>query len=187
MMRLREPMRPNTPDLPFPLAYLLALAFQIPVWLCAGLLFAALVTVLDGSPPLHAFAGGLVWGFFMWAIVGNLFAVGLAWRRSAEFPAPDRTAFRLALGRACRKLRLVVLAESADEIVLGSKCGLARLRLWDVRVELAGGAAVLTAPAISFGAIRKALGRALAEAPAGAPEASQDGKGAGPAATADGG
>jgi hypothetical protein len=98
----------------------------------------------------------------MWAVAGNLLAAGLAWRRSAEFPAPDRAAFRAALERACGKLRLVVLAESADEVVLGPRRALVRLPQQQVRVAFAGGAAVLTAPALSFGAVRKQLGRELA-------------------------
>jgi hypothetical protein len=163
-------------DLPFLLGYLLALAFQGPVWLCGGLLWGAFMAAAAGWHPVNALVGGVGWGLAMWVVVGNLLAVGLAWRRSAELPAPDRAAFRAALEAARRKLRLAVVAESADEVVLGSRWALLRLPLYEVRVEFSAGAATLTAPAMSFGAVRKQLRRALAEAGAGGQQASR-GKG----------
>ena len=52
----------------------------------------------------------------------------------------------------------------ADEIVLGPKWMLMRLRLQETRVEFTRGAAVLTGPALSFRAIRNELECALAQA-----------------------
>jgi hypothetical protein len=155
-------MEPHKPELPFAVTYLLVLAFQLPVWLCGGLVWAVFMVLLGGLHPVGAFVGGLGWAAAMWVIVGNLLALGLAWRRSAELPAPDRAAFRAALARVCGKLRLVVLAESPDEVVLGPKRVLIRFRLQEVRVEFTDGAAVLTAPALSFGTIRRRLARELA-------------------------
>jgi hypothetical protein len=166
MNELRRHMPSKKPDMPFLVAYLLVLAFQLPVWLCAGLLWAGFMVALAASHPVGALVGGLGWGFFMWVLVGNFLALGLAWRRSAELPAPDRAAFRTALERVCGKLRLIVLAESADEVVLGPKRVLVRFRLQEVRVAFVGGAAVLSTPSLSFGRIRKALGRELTQAAA---------------------
>jgi hypothetical protein len=125
------------------------------------------MVILAGSPPVGALLGGLGWGFFMWVLVGNLLALGLAWRRSAELPAPDRAAFRMALERASSKLRLIVLAESADEVVLGPKRVLIRFQLQEVWVEYVDGIAVLIASALAFGRIRKVLARELSRATAG--------------------
>lgn len=110
----------------------------------------------------------------MWVLLGNICAIGMAWRRSAEFRVRDTAAFRTALERACSKRRLIVLAETVDEIVLGPKWVLVRFRLQEVRVEFAGGTAVLSAPALAFGSIRKALQRELAKATAAHRQASQE-------------
>src|SRR6185312_17226283 len=96
-------------EMSFLIAYFLVLTFQIPLWLCGGLLWTGFMVLLAGSHPLGALIGGLGWSFFMWLLVGNLLAVGMAWRRSAEIPASDRAVFRMALEQACSKLRLIVL------------------------------------------------------------------------------
>jgi hypothetical protein len=153
--------------MPFLPAYLLVLAIQIPLWLGGGLLWAVLMIIGTGWHPVGALLAGLGWGFFMWLLVGNLFAVGLAWRRSAEIPVPDRFAFRAALGRACSKLRFIVLTESADAVLLGPKRALVRLQINEVWVEFVDGTAVLSAPAMVFGRIRKVLGRELGRSTAG--------------------
>jgi len=152
--------------MPFPLAYFLVLLFQGPVWLLGGLLWGACMVVMAGFHPASALIGGIGWGALMWLTVGNLFAVGFAWRRSVALPTSDRLAIRAALDEVCRKLRLIVLAESPDEIVLGPKWVLVRFRLQEARVRLDGDRATLTAPALSFAQIRKALLRALDEMPA---------------------
>jgi hypothetical protein len=157
-------MPSNRSNEPLPVvAYLCILAIQVPVWLCCGLVWSALMVFLAGSPPVNALVGGLGWGLVMWVLVGNLMAFALVRRRFAEIPAPDRAAFRAAIERTCGKLRLAVLAESADAVVLGPKRALVRFRLQEVRVEFVGGTARLTAPALSFTAVRKELNRALAE------------------------
>lgn len=153
----------NRSDIPFPVAYLLVLAFQVPVWLCAGLLWGGLMIVLAGFHPVNALVSGLGWGFLMWVTIGNLLAVGLAWRRSAALPARDWEVVQAALERVCSKLRLIVLAESPDEVVLGPKRALIRFPLQEVRIRFEEGGVTLTAPALSFGTVKKALGRALAE------------------------
>jgi hypothetical protein len=165
-------MSSDRPDMPVLVAYFLVLAFQLPVWLCAGLLWGASMVALVGWPIVGALVVGFEWGFFMWVLVGNLLALGLAWRRSTEFPAPDRTAFRIALERVCGQLRLIVLAESADDVVLGPKRVLLRFQLQEVRVEFAEGTAVLSAPALSFGRMKKALERALSQTAADARQTS---------------
>src|SRR5262245_5947417 len=104
--------------MPLLAVYLLILATQLPVWLCGGLLWAWGMVAAAGWQPAQAAVRGFGWGLFMWVLVGNYFALGAVRRRSAELPAPDRGAFRTALERACGKLRLIVLAESADEVVL---------------------------------------------------------------------
>ena len=159
-------MPSDKPDMPFLLAYLLVLSFQLPVWLFGGLLWAVVMAVLTGWRPVGALLGGLGWGFFMWLLVGNILAVGLAWRRSAELPAPDRAAFRAALKRVCNKLRLVVLTEARNEVVLGPKRVLIRFQLQEARVEFADGTALLSSSALAFGRIRKVLGRELTQATA---------------------
>jgi len=135
--------------------------------MCAGLLWSAFMVLLVSFHPVNALVGGLWWGFLMWVIMGNFFAVGLVWQRSATLPMADREAFRAALERVCGKLKLVVLTESPDEVVLGPRRALVRFRLLEVRVKFEGGEAMLTAPALSFGAVKKVLGRALAEGDAG--------------------
>lgn len=151
-------------DMPFLAAHLLILALQLPIWLCAGLFWGGFMVFFAGWHPIGAAIGGFAWAFVMWLLVGNFLALGLAWRRSAELPAPDRTAFRTALERACSKLRLIVLSESADEVVLGPKRALVRFQLQEVRVGFVDGIAVLSAPALAFGRIRKVLGRELKQA-----------------------
>lgn len=146
-------------EMPFLIAYFLVLTVQIPIWLCAGLLWTGFMVILAGSHPVGALIGGLGWGFFMWLLVGNLLAVGMAWRRAAEIPASDRALFRKALERACKTLRLIVLTESADEVVLGPKRALIRFQLQEVLVEFVDDIAVLRAPALAFGRIRKVLAR----------------------------
>src|SRR5687768_9132658 len=97
-------MGSNRTDPPFLLKYLLMLALQFPVWMSAGVLWAVLMAWAFGHNPAGAFVGGVGWGFFMWLLCGNLIAVGAAWRREAEFPAPDRAAFLAALSKAAGKV-----------------------------------------------------------------------------------
>ena len=160
---------PDHPEIPPPLAYLLMLAILFPVWMVGGLIWGAFMVVTSGWTTAAAVAGGLRWGLTMWVLVGNLVAISVVWRRSGELPVPDRAAFRAAVERACDKLRLIILSESADLMILGPKRVLIRLRTQEVRLAFTGDTAVLTAPALSFGTIRKEILRALATAPAGAP------------------
>jgi hypothetical protein len=146
----RRRKRSNKTDIPFHIAYFLVLAFQVPVYLLGGLAWALLMITLDGKQPLGALLGGLVWGFSMWILLGNMFAIGLAWRREAKFPMPNRDEFRSALESACRKLRLKVLTETADEVVLGPKWALFRFRFQESRLEFTNRIAVLTSPALFF-------------------------------------
>ncbi len=150
-------------DMPFVAMYFIILAIQLPVWMCGGMLWAALMVAFSDSPPSNAFIGGLGWGFCMWVLMGNLCAIGFAWRRSAEIPASDRAAFRKALDQVCAKLRLIVLSEKREKVVLGPKRALVRFRQVEVRVEYLDDTVVLNAPALSFGRIRKALVKALDE------------------------
>lgn len=151
---------------PFLVNYLLVLACQIPVWGCGGLLWGVFMVLLAGMHPVSGLIGGLVWGFAMWLILGNLFAVGLAWRRSAELPTADRGAIEAAIEPVCAKLRLAVRYEDEDEeeIVLGPKRALVQFRLQETQIVFADGTATLTGPALTFGSIRKALTRALDDA-----------------------
>ena len=96
--------------------------------------------------------------------MGLTFAYGPAMEKQAAIAL-----IRAAVERACDKLRLIILSESADLMILGPKRVLIRLRTQEVRLAIKGDTAVLTAPALSFGTIRKEILRALATAPAGAP------------------
>jgi hypothetical protein len=149
---------------PFAAAFLSTLAAQFPVWLLGGVLWAVFMMAVVGAPAVGALMGGIAWGVCMWATVGSLLAAGLAWRRSATFPVGDRPSFRTAIDEACRKSRLVVLAESCDELVLGPKRTLVRFRLQEAVVAFDGDTATLTASAISLPSIRKQLRKALAAA-----------------------
>jgi hypothetical protein len=86
----------------------------------------------------------------------------VAWRRLAELPGTDRTAFLAALRKAADKVRLTVLSESPDEVVLGPKKVLVRFRLQETRVAFQDGVAVLTGPAFSLGRLKRHLARELA-------------------------
>jgi hypothetical protein len=152
-------MSSKNPDPPFFIAYCIVLAIQLPVWLCAGQLWGFFCY----DNPISAFMNGLWWGSSMWVIMGNFTAIGIAWRRSAELPATDRDVFLRALKDACDKIRLIVLAASDDEIIMGSKRALIRFRLMEIRAEFANGIVLLSAPALSFGRVRKVLTRALSE------------------------
>jgi hypothetical protein len=154
-------IRSKKADMPSHVAYFLVLALQVPLWLFGGLLWSALMIALEGSRPLNALLGGLVWGFFMWIVAGNILAIGFAWRRKAKFPVADRDEFHSVLERACQKSRFKVLAETADEVILGPKWVLFRFQLQESRLEFTNRMAVLTSPALFFGRIRKALKRAL--------------------------
>ncbi|MBX7104723.1 MAG: hypothetical protein K1X57_11625 [Gemmataceae bacterium] len=156
-------MRTVESDMPFPVVYLAVLAAQVPLWLGGGLMWAGLMVVSAGLHPLDALVAGLWWAFTIWLLCGNVLAAGLAWRRTAEFDAPDRSAFRAALGRACNRLRLKVLAELPDAIVLGPRRALIRFRLQEVRIAFAGDMATVTGPALWLGTVRRGLTRALAE------------------------
>jgi hypothetical protein len=180
-----RPVRPIDSDMPLPLAYFVVLVLQLPLWVFIGLILAVIMAVETRSHPIGALIRGLAWSCIMWVVMGNLMAIGLVWRRSTVFPVADQATFRTALERACRKLRLIVLAESADIVVLGPKWTLVRLRLQEVRIKLVDRTAVLTAPALSFGAIRKQVGQALAEADAEAEQASRGQVHGGPGAAAD--
>lgn len=155
-------MRSDESEMPFAIKYLLVLGAQGPIWLCGGLIWAGFMIAL-GSHPSNALVGGFVWGLFMWLVCGNLLAVGAVWRRSAEFSAPDRAAFRVVLDRTCPRLLMKVLAESADDVVLGPRWTLIRFRLQEVRVVFDGEVATVSGPALSFGTIRRRLARALDE------------------------
>jgi hypothetical protein len=157
-------MSSNKKDLPFIAAYFLLLAIQLPIWLCAGMLWATLMVVFSGSTPDGAFIGGLGWGFCMWLVMGNLCAIGFAWRRTTELPVTNRLTFRTALEQVCNKLRLKVLRESADKVVLGTKRALVRFKQVEVRLEFLDDTVELSAPALSFGRVRNALEKALSEA-----------------------
>ncbi len=156
-------MRTGRSDMSFPVTYLTVLAVQIPLWLCGGLMWAGFMMVIAGSHPINALIGGLEWAFFMWLLCGNLFAAGLAWRRAAEFRVEDRAQFRAALRRACGGLRLKVLAETPDEVVLGPRWALIRFRHHEIRVLFGDGVAIVNGPALSFRSFRRGLTRALAE------------------------
>lgn len=160
-------MRTDKSEMSFPVAYLIVLATQIPLWLCIGLFWALFMMLAAGSRPGNALIGGLCFALAMWLVCGNLFALLLAWRRSAEFSAPDRTAFRAALDRACTQVKLKVLAETPDELVLGPRWVLFRFRLQEARVVFDGSKATITGPAMSLGALRRSLTLALAETPDG--------------------
>lgn len=157
-------MTDDRPDQPFLPTYLIALALQFPLWMTGGAVWAVFMVVLAGSSPAGAVVGGLFWGLSMWLLMGNLVAVGLAWRRTAELDAPDWTAARAAALRAADKCRLAMLAESPGRLVLGPRRALVRFRTQEIRVTDADGAAVLSAPALSFGTIRKAIQKSLDEA-----------------------
>jgi hypothetical protein len=150
--------------MPFAVVYLIVLAVQVPVWLFAGLLWAAMMIALSAAPLANALVGGIVWGIFMWVFGGSLVALLLAWRRWAEWSVPNQAAFRTALERVCQKQRLLIRAETLDEMVLRPKSGLLRLRLQEGWIKLVGGSAVLNAPALYFGQMRKAVNQALAQA-----------------------
>jgi hypothetical protein len=156
-------MTASKDEMPFPAAYLLALILQVPLWLLAGLGWGAFMVVITGWDTAHAIAGGVRWGMTMWILVGNLVAIGIAWRRSAEFPAPDRIAFREALRRVSDKLGMITLAESADMVVLAPKRVPIRFRQQEARVTFSGDTAVVSAPALTFSAIRRELQRAMAQ------------------------
>ena len=89
-----------------PAVYLIVLAAQVPAWLVAGLMWSGFMVVTAGWHPTNAVIGGLGWALFMWLVVGNLLAAGLVWRRSVEFSARDRAAFRSAVGRASSQARV---------------------------------------------------------------------------------
>jgi hypothetical protein len=133
----------------------------------AGVVWRVLMFLSIRPHPLNAIVGAFGWGLSMWLVCGNRFAVGLAWRRFAVLPVSDRVAFRVTLDRACNKLRLIVLSDSEDRIVLGPKGALVRFAMQETRVEFAEGTAVVSAPAFSLGAIKKALTREATEEKAG--------------------
>jgi hypothetical protein len=160
-------MATHRDDLAPPVVYLLMLAIFLPFWLGAGLIWGAFMVGSVGWGLATAVTGGLRWGLVMWVVVGNFLAIGVAWRRTGEITAPDRDAFRAAIARTCDKLRLAVRSESPDGIVLRPRRPLVLFRFQEVRVDFKGETAVLSAPAISFGAIRKELERALDPAVAG--------------------
>lgn len=156
-------MRPGVADQPLAVTYLILLALQVPGWVLGGLAWAVSMTVLAGWHPATAVIGGLGWAFFMWLFLGNLLTIGFVWRRSAELPVRDRAAFRAMVGRACGRLRLKVLAESLDEMILGPRRALVRFREQEVWAQFAGGVATVTGPALSLGAVRRGFVRASAE------------------------
>lgn len=155
--------RSGDSQMSFLATYLVVQVAQIPIWLCSGMVWAGLMIVLAGREPFNALIGGFWWALFMWLVCGNLLAVGSAWRRSIEFPAPDRAEFRSALDRACARIRLKVLAESPDEIVLGPRWALIRFRLQEVRVVFDGESATVTMPALLYGSVKRRITSALAE------------------------
>lgn len=157
-------MKPTSTETPFLHQYLILSAIQFPVWMFGGMFWTGMMTVVFGHHPVGAFIGGLAWGFLMWLTCGNLFAASFAWRRVAEFPAPDRAEFLVALRKAADKSRHLILAESADEVVLGPKRALVRFRSQESRVTFTDGKAVVIGPALTMGVLRKQLTRALAQA-----------------------
>ena len=156
-------------EIPPPVAYILILLVMLPIWVGAGLAWSGFMMVFAGWGSAAAVAGGLRWGLTMWIVMGNFFAIGFSWRRSGEIPAPDRAAFRAALDRVCDKLRMKVRSETADGVALGPRRALVQFRLFEVRMEFSGDKAILSAPALSFGAIRKELERALEASPTAVP------------------
>ncbi len=143
------------------LVLLVVLLVQLPLWLLLGLAWSLSMVVLAGTHPVNALIGGIGWGATMWVVMGGFMAGGLAWRRSATFPVRDHASFRAAVDETCRRLRLVVLAESPDQIILGRKRAPAWLRQ-EVVLAFDENTATLTASAFSLAAIRKQLHKALA-------------------------
>jgi hypothetical protein len=167
-------MPPDRSDLPFRAAYLWTMADFLPVSLCGGLFFA-LATVPFSPVPGRAFVGGLAWGLFMWLSVGSIAAVGFAWRRSAVLPVGNRQVFPSAVERVCEKFRLVALSGSSDQVVLVPRrvrlvlfmSRRERVRCQKVCIDLLGGTARLTAPALTFWDLKREFRRALSEGAAG--------------------
>jgi len=139
--------------------YLLILAVQIPVFFFAGMFWGMSMMAFAGWRPMQAAVGGTKWAIFMCLVCGNFTAfilvLFLVWRRSVEFPNVSRSVFRVALETACRKLRMIVLAESADEVILGPKWAIVRFPQQETRITFVDEIAIVNAPAISFGAIKK--------------------------------
>jgi hypothetical protein len=158
-------MTPRSSETPFLAGYLILFAVQFPVWMVAGMCWALGMTLVFAHHPIGSFVGGLAWGFFMWLVCGNIFAIGLAWRKSTEFPAPNREEFLATLGKVGEKIRLKILSESANEVVLGPKKVLVRFRLQETRVAFKDGRAVLTGPALSMWGLKRRLKHALAQPP----------------------
>lgn len=156
-------MRAGDSEPPFLIAYLTALAAQIPIWLCAGLMWEGIMIALVGRRPVNPLIDGLGMALFLWLSCGNLLALGFAWRRTAHFHAPNRTQFRSALDQACDRLKLKVLTESPHKVVLVPRRSLIRIRPQEIWITFTDEEATVTTPAISIGAVRQALVRALAE------------------------
>jgi hypothetical protein len=153
--------------MPLPIIYLLVLLAQGPLWMIGGILWGAWMIAVAGFRPLDALFGGLGWGAFMWIFAGNIFAIGLTWRRSLTVAMPDREAFKEAMERAGTKAKLTILTETPDEMVLGPRRALIRFPIQETRVQFENGKAIVTAPALSFWAVKKALSRELAVGSAG--------------------
>lgn len=147
--------------LPVPVIYLLVLVLQGPLWMGGGVVWAVFMMSFSGATPISAIIGGIGWGLSMWILMGNMFALGLAWRRSVTYPAPNRDSFKASVERAASKTKLIVLADSPDEMTLGPKRALIRFSLQETRIQFEDGAAIVTGPALNFWAVKRALDKEL--------------------------
>lgn len=156
-------MQTKTPDPHFLVLFVPYFLFLGIACLVAGALWGWLMMVLAGYPKNTAVVGGIGWGISMWVTVGVYVAYGMASRRTAEFPAMERKEFREVVRRTCRRLWLVVLSESEDELILVSKIALFHPRAFAIRVTFEGEVAVLSAPYAWFKRVQKELRRILAD------------------------
>ncbi|HEY2787769.1 MAG TPA: hypothetical protein VGJ05_22620 [Fimbriiglobus sp.] len=147
----------------FVINYLKILAYQLPVWILGGALFVVLMIAFEKVHPIVAILRAVWWGLAMWWLMGNFMALGLIWRRTATFPSTNKEAFRTAIDQACRKSRLRVMSESPDRVILCPKRALVKYELLEIWVEFEDNIATLNGPVLTFGAFKRALGRALAE------------------------
>ncbi len=151
-------------EIPFPVAFFLVWACQLPLWLIGGLVWGLAMAFLFGWHLIGALINGFAWGVEMQIIVAPLLATGMAWRRSATITVRDPATFRQAIDKLCRELRLIVIAESPDEFVLAPKWVLIRFRLQEAVVSLGDGVAKVTASAFFVSRLRKQLEKTLAAA-----------------------
>jgi hypothetical protein len=154
-------MGPLDPDLPFFVTYLLAIAIQLPIWIVAGIFWGSFMMIAVEWHAVRAVVAGIAWGFAMWLFLGNILAIGMAWRPSAKFLISNHAALRAAVMQTCDKLKLEVSDESADRIVLRPKRALVRLRISEVRIAFCDSHAILTSQALAFWTVKRVLSKAL--------------------------